>query len=149
MKKIGTFDGGFTVYADSKGKMVVVFEYKDYTVSLSGFEAFEAMSEETLAFASQFMINGTHIGNCSNHGCGGCADVHAYYSRELYNKFVAELSSYEDFSFPRSKMSIYDLIDRLAEYQNIFRRIRTQKAAKQEIGYLQMEAEDVRREFAA
>lgn len=147
MEKIGTFENNYVVYQTGK-KFKVVFEHEDFKVEISRLQVFEAMSEETLAFIGEFIINGKHIGSCDNGGKGACANIRCNYSNTLFMSFYKSLSTCEDYCIPKFKLSPYDIADHLACHQNIFNTVKSVKEAKATIDWLQQEADKYRKMYA-
>jgi hypothetical protein len=148
MKKIGTFEKYFSVYHISRGKFKVTFEYKGYVAELSRLCTYERLSEETLAFVAEFKINDKHIGSCDNSGKGACANVRETYNVEVAREFKEALSDCENYCFPTSKISIYDVADYLACYNDMFAECKNIQSAENLIKYCNDQAEIYRLKYA-
>lgn len=148
MKKIGTFEGYFSVYHIGRGKFSVRFEYKDYVAELSHLTVYDSMSEETMAFTAELKINDQHIGNCDNSGKGACANVRAFYGLDTFREFCSALSDCENYCFPKSNISVYDVADYLACYNNMFGYCKSIKEAEQLVDWCNQQAEMYRLKYA-
>jgi hypothetical protein len=114
MKRIGTVENNFHIYQKKLGSYMVVFLTENHSVSLINFEWCDFMSEETLAFKADLVIDGVIVGECRNDGHGGCANYYGYNNWDLTNKAEEEISAMEDYCFPKMKLSLSDVIDKIA-----------------------------------
>lgn len=114
MKRIGTVENNFHIYQKKIGSYMVVFLTENHSVSLTNFEWCDFMSEETLAFKADLVIDGIIVGECRNEGRGGCADYYGYNNWDLTNKAEEEIRTMEDYCFPKMKLSLSDVIDNIA-----------------------------------
>ena len=114
MKRIGTVENNFHIYQKKIGSYMVVFLTENHSVSLTNFEWCDFMSEETLAFKADLVIDGIIVGECRNEGRGGCADYYGYNNWDLTNKAEKEIRTMEDYCFPKMKLSLSDVIDNIA-----------------------------------
>lgn len=118
MKLVGIVEKNYYVYLDNK-KVVVRFETAPYSISIDNLKYYPELSEETYCFKGDFILNGECIGDCSNRGCGGCADC--YLKNGLLNKINEHISTIENYCFPKSSLNIYDVIDNIANMIIVFK----------------------------
>lgn len=114
MKRIGTVENNFHIYQKKLDSYMVVFLTENHSVSLINFEWCDFMSEETLAFEADLVIDGVIVGGCRNDGRGGCADYYGYNNWDLTNKAEEEIIKMENYCFPKMKLSMSDVIDNMA-----------------------------------
>lgn len=148
MKKIGTLEENYIVYWKSKGKFRIEFQYDGHTISLADFESYPRLSEETLAFSANLIVDGVMVGDCSNEGRGGCANWHTYTNRELVWELANKVKEVEMYCFPSLKESFADIIDVLASYYDVFQRERSAKSAKEAVDELQKHADELRLKYS-
>jgi hypothetical protein len=148
MKKIGTIENNYVVYWKSKGNFRVAFECEGHSISLDEFEHYPRMSEETNAFVADLILDGIMVGDCSNEGRGGCANYHAIKEWDLARTIGGVVSQLENFCFPKSSLSLYDVIDGLADYYIIFGQIKSGASAKKAVEELQKHAEELRVKYS-
>lgn len=72
------------------GLTITLNEVARYTITLKSFKTVKWMSEETVCFTAQVLINGTVYGEASNEGHGGCTFVH--YKTEVCKGFCEDLA---------------------------------------------------------
>ena len=148
MKKIGTIENHYAIYWKSNGHYRVEFQYDGHTISLSGFEYYPRMSEETNAFVANLILDGVMVGECSNEGRGGCANYYAYNNWDLAKTVGGIVSQIENFCFPRVNLSLYDVIDQLADYYIIFGEMKSSAMAKRAVEELHQRAEQLRKRYS-
>lgn len=148
MKKIGTIENHYAIYWKSTGHYRVEFQSAGHTISLSSFEYYPRMSEETNAFVANLILDGVMVGECSNEGRGGCANYYAYNNLDLANTIAGIVSHIENFCFPRVNLSLYDVIDQLADYYIIFGEMKTSAMAKRAVEELNQRAEQLRERYS-
>lgn len=148
MKRIGILENNYAVYWKSKGHFRVEFQYDGHTISLSEFECYPRLSEETLAFSAFLILDGVRVGDCSNEGRGGCASYHAYEHWDLARKVSDAVAEVENYCFPKTKLNLYDVIDTLANYYNVFQAEKSCNTAKNAIDELNAYADKLRIKYA-
>ena len=72
------------------GLTIALSEKARYTITLKSFKTVKWMSEETVCFTAQVLINGTVYGEASNEGQGGCTFVN--YKTEVCKGFCEDLA---------------------------------------------------------
>jgi len=75
---------------NENGLTIVLNEKARYTITLKSLKIVKWMSEETICFTAQVLINGTVYGEASNEGHGGCTFVH--YKTEVCKGFCEDLA---------------------------------------------------------
>lgn len=150
MKRIGTVENNFHIYQKKLGSYMVVFLTENHSVSLTNFEYCDFMSEETLAFKADLVINGIIVGECRNEGSGGCADYYGYNNWDLTNKAEEEISTMENYCFPKMKLSLSDVIDNIANIMVtlITSKIKSETMALCVIEQIQKEANYYREKYS-
>lgn len=114
-KVIGIYKDYYKVVELSSKKFDIIFNIGKYTISLDNFKYYEEMSDETLAFSADLLINGNNIGKCRNEGRGGCASY--YITNTDLKSDIGEIENILRntksycFSF---NLSLYDIIDNIA-----------------------------------
>ena len=114
MKRIGSVETNYHIYQKKLGSYMIVFLSEKHSVSLVNFEWCDFMSEETLAFKADLVIDGVMVGYCKNDGQGGCADYYGYNDWNLTNKAAEEIGKMENYCFPKMNLSLSDVIDNIA-----------------------------------
>ena len=79
-----------TTQTTTAGLTIVLNDVARYTITLKSFKTVKWMSEETVCFTAQVLINGTVYGEASNEGHGGCTFVH--YKTEVCRGFCEDLA---------------------------------------------------------
>lgn len=148
MKKIGTIENNYVVYWESKGHFRVEFQHDGHTISLADFEYFPRLSEETSCFAAELILDGIMVGDCSNEGRGGCANYHAFNHWDLAREIDSMLREMDNYIFPSMKLSLYDVIDNLANYTIIFEEMKSKKMAEQAVVELQEDADKLKLKYS-
>jgi hypothetical protein len=114
MKQIGIIENNYYVFQTAPKKFNIEFQVDNHKVSLDEFEFYDKMSEETLCFTANLIINGKNVGVCRNYGRGGCAFYSLNNSYEMVNKISRMISKIPNYSFPKLSLSLCDVIDELA-----------------------------------
>ena len=148
MKKIGTIENNYVVYWKSKGHFRVEFQHEGHTISLADFEYFPRLSEETSCFAAELILNGIMVGDCSNEGRGGCANYHAFNHWDLAREIDSMLREMDNYIFPSMKLSLYDVIDNLANYTITFGEMKSKRMAEQAVVELQEDADKLKLKYS-
>lgn len=149
-KEIGIVENNYHFVQTKPRNFDVVFRIGEHSVSLTNFEFYERMSEETNAFSAELILDNVNVGDCSNNGRGGCADYHAFRDWELARKISAEINEVTDYCFPKQKLSLEDVIDQLAAFILILQdnKVTTITKAKLVVEYLNKEADKYRMMYA-
>lgn len=125
------------------GLTIVLNDVARYTITLKGYKSVAWMSEETVCFTAQVLINGTVYGEAANDGHGGCTFVH--YKTDVCRGFCEDLAKAAkpaDYGWEFCQTLTFDnLVDILVQKidvqkqeEKIVKKVRT-KAAK-EMHYL-------------
>lgn len=118
--KVGSFENYYNVNMIGK-EIHISFDVEDLSIELVNFEHYPRMSEETNAFAADIMVNGKVVGYCRNEGRGGCASYRGYESTQPLHLIDAQLRIYDDYIFPKLKLSLSDVLDNLASHMIIYK----------------------------
>jgi hypothetical protein len=106
-----------TTTQNNSGLTIVLNDVARYTITLKSFKTVKWMSEETVCFTAQVLINGTVYGEASNEGHGGCTFVH--YKTEVCRGFCEDLAKAakpSDYGWDFAESLTFDnLIDILVE----------------------------------
>ena len=115
MRKIGTIENRYHVYMNDKKKFIIKFETENHTISIDNVKWFDENSEETLNFVADLILDDVVVGRCSNSGRGGNA---AYYTNSEYhllaNNISQEVSTIQNYSYPKNNENFCDVLDKLA-----------------------------------
>lgn len=150
MKEIGIIEDCYHVMQSSPRKFVIEFQLEDYRLSIEKLEINERMSEETMCFSADLVLNGKVIGICSNRGHGGYAEFHLYEYNADFNELTYKVRNVPDYCFPRQTLIIYGVIDALACFTATFKDndVKTITKAKAVMNILNKEANKYREQFA-
>lgn len=146
MKEIGVVENNYHILQKNVRNYVVEFRVGGHTISITNFEWYERMSEETNAFSGDLVLDGINVGDCSNDGKGGCAMYHAFGKWELANEISQILKNTENYCFPSMTLSLEDVIDSIASLMVTFiaNKVTTYTKAVLVINYLQTQADKYR-----
>lgn len=118
--KVGSFENYYNVNMIGK-EIHISFDVEDLSIELVNFEHYPRMSEETNAFVADIMVNGKVVGECKNEGRGGCASYYGSDSTQPLRQIDKRISAYEDYIFPKLKLSLSDVLDNLASHMIIYK----------------------------
>lgn len=146
MKEIGVVENNYHILQKNVRNYVVEFRVGGHTISITNFEWYERMSEETNAFSGDLVLDGINVGDCSNDGKGGCAMYHAFGKWELANEISQILKNTENYCFPSMSLSLEDVIDNIASIMVCFtaNKVSTHAKAVAVATYLQTQADKYR-----
>lgn len=146
MKEIGVVENNYYILQKNVRNYVIEFRVGGHTISITNFEWYERMSEETNAFSGDLVLDGINVGDCSNDGKGGCAMYHAFGKWELANEISQILKNTENYCFPSMTLSLEDVIDNIASLMVTFiaNKVTTYTKAVLVINYLQTQADKYR-----
>ena len=149
MKKVAVIENNYNVYMD-RNKVIIRFEVDNHSVAIENFEYYERMSEETIAFSGDLILDGKNVGDCSNDGKGGCANYHAFKNWDLARKVESSIANVECYSFPSLKLDLFDVLDSIANMIVVFKdnNVKTITKAKIVATELQKIADKYRTKYA-
>ena len=149
MKEIGIIEECYHVMQSSPRKFVIEFQLEDYRLSIEKLEVNERLSEETLCFSADLVLNGKVIGICSNRGHGGCADFYLDKYNEDFNELTYKVRNVPDYCFPRQTLNICSVIDALACFCATFKDndVKTITMARAVINMINKDAGKYREQF--
>ena len=149
MKKVGVIEEHYNVYMD-RNKVIIRFEVDNHSVAIENFEYYERMSEETIAFSGDLILDGINVGDCSNDGKGGCANYRAFKNWDLAREVESSIANVECYSFPKLKLNLFDVLDSIANMIVAFKdnNVKTITKAKIVATELQKIADKYRTKYA-
>ena len=146
-KIIGFIENNYQVSKNGR-KFTIGFKVGNNLITIENFKFYDEFSEETLAFKGDLCINNECVGSCSNRGCGGCADYYLT-NRDMINGIEEEIRQIDNYSFPKTKLNLHDVLDSIANIMVMFddNNVKTITKARETIHYLQKIADDYRTKY--
>lgn len=146
IKEIGVVENNYYILKKNVRNYVVEFRVGGHTISITNFEWYKQMSEETNAFCGDLVLDGINVGDCSNDGKGGCASYHAFENWELANEIRKCIKNTENYCFPSMTLTLEDVIDNIASIMVgfIINKVNTNAKAVALATYLQTQADKYR-----
>lgn len=148
--KIGVIENIYNVYRTMKNEYLIECAVGGHTISITNFEFYERMSEETNCFVGDLVLDGNIVGECRNEGRGGCSSYYAPKNWELAKEIESILAQTENYCFPKSKLNLYDVIDSLADLMIMFQinNVKTLTMAIRVIKHIQESADKYRAKYS-
>lgn len=148
--KIGVIENIYNIYKTIGNKYLIECAVGGHTISITNFEYYERMSEETNCFVGDLVLDGNIVGECRNEGRGGCSSYYAHKNWELAREIESILAQTEDYCFPKSKLNLYDVIDNIAEFMIMFQinKVKTDNKAVALIKHIQASADEYRKKYS-
>lgn len=112
-KTIATIEEIFNVINEG-GNIRIECAVGGHTISITDFEYYERMSDETSCFVGTLVLDNIPVGECRNDGRGGSAYYHST-NWALAQEIDTLLKGIPNYCFPKLNRSLDEVIDNLAE----------------------------------
>ena len=147
MKTIGKIQNNFYVVQISPKKFNVEFRTNKYVIKIHNFKCDDDLSEETLAYKGDLIINNDKIGVVSNDGQGGGANIVVYKKyHSNYKEVIQELKEIENYCFP-SNYDMESVMDELSALLSLIRTNDTITRVEESISMANTVADEYRKKF--
>ena len=94
--KIGVIENIYNIYKTIGNKYLIECAVGGHTISITNFEYYERMSEETNCFVGDLVLDGNIVGECRNEGRGGCSSYYAHKNWELAREIESIVKAIND-----------------------------------------------------